>query len=509
MTVYKLLNKNRNKNNIITSYTLIDQQGKRVNVNPIELKAAIKSKKVKVLGLTLTSDFRLVDGAAIKEKQPAAVKKPAAFKKPDHIVESNGIVVAYNDPSVDINLSGKGPVFKSADPTKHLYEIIAQLIIDRKVLGYVILDKQRDNPTGRDLQFVLRNKIKNYDVNMQDGKVIWKDANQAKKNQKIFQETIKSQFPTKDMNYEYETTEIEDDPSDAYAEDIYYALEALNLKFEDLNTFKDPIGMITKAWDRVRAEHMKKIYGSWNEDYDNHGWHSTEKVESETKVYKAVTKTLYIFGVMKMIGQFLNKENYLTDILQNSEDMCDFYRKYVEQTEWFNSAVYKICSEMNKPSLGQYLSIDNSLNPNVFEVILYNAMYNVEYVDEDDEANYSQYSDERIRTDVYNACLKELEHQNENRLDDLDKKFFVVKSQIDVCYHDGLYLDKVTICKGYKNAVYCFAEAATRIIKDVLGYCEDMADSSNEDFKKQTLKEFFMGYLEDEIDNAIRINILQ
>ena len=56
------------------------------------------------------------------------------------------------------------------------------MIIDRKVLGYVILDKQKDNPTGRDLQFVLRNKIKNYDVNMQDGKVIWKDANQAKKN---------------------------------------------------------------------------------------------------------------------------------------------------------------------------------------------------------------------------------------------------------------------------------------------------------------------------------------
>lgn len=93
-----------------------------MDVNPIELKAAIKGKKVKVLGLTLTSDFRLVDGAAIK---PAPVKKPAAFKKPDHIVESNGITVAYNDPSININLSGKGPVFKSADPNKHLYEIIA------------------------------------------------------------------------------------------------------------------------------------------------------------------------------------------------------------------------------------------------------------------------------------------------------------------------------------------------------------------------------------------------
>lgn len=153
-----------------------------MDVNPIELKAAIKGKKVKVLGLTLTSDFRLVDGAAEKIKQPAPIKKPAAFKKPDHIAESNGITVAYNDPSIDINLSGKGPVFKSADTSKPLYEIVASLIIDRKVLGYVILDKQIDNPTGRDLQFVLRNKIKNYDVNMQSGKVIWKDANKAKKN---------------------------------------------------------------------------------------------------------------------------------------------------------------------------------------------------------------------------------------------------------------------------------------------------------------------------------------
>ena len=64
MTVYKLLNKIRDKSNNIIGYELIDQQGKRVDVNPIELKAAIKGKKVKVLGLTLTSDFRLVDGAA-------------------------------------------------------------------------------------------------------------------------------------------------------------------------------------------------------------------------------------------------------------------------------------------------------------------------------------------------------------------------------------------------------------------------------------------------------------
>ena len=96
-----------------------------MDVNPIELKAAIKSKKVKVLGLTLTSDFRLVDGAAERPVVKPAVKKPAAFKKPDHIVESNGVIVAYNDPSIDIQMTKDRAVFKSVDPTKHLYEIVA------------------------------------------------------------------------------------------------------------------------------------------------------------------------------------------------------------------------------------------------------------------------------------------------------------------------------------------------------------------------------------------------
>ena len=500
MTVYKLLNKNRNKNNIITSYTLIDQQGKRVDVNPIELKAAIKGKKVKVLGLTLTSDFRLVDGAAERPVVKPAVKKPAAFKKPDHIVESNGVIVAYNDPSIDIQMTKDRAVFKSVDPTKHLYEIVAQLIIDRKVLGYVILDKQKDNPTGRDLQFVLRNKIKNYDVNMQDGKVIWRDANQAKKNQKIFQETIKSQFPTKDMNYEYETTEIEDDPSDVYTIDVDYALEALNLKFEDLNSFKDPIGMLTKAWDRVRAEHA-------NEDYDPpHGWHITEKDKHETSVYKAVNKTIYIFGVMKMIGQFLNKDNYLTDILQNSKNMQDFYRKYVEQTKWFNEAVYKICSEMNKGSVATFMgSKAKRKDLSVLQGLLYKTLYSIEYVDDNDQLNYSMYYPERIQDSVYDECLKVIEQYYKGGLDDLDKMYFIIRQQIDVSYHDGIYLDKVTICKGYKNAVYCFAVAAARILQEVMSYLEDMDEDS---LNGVTLKETCMAYIKELTEDAIKVNNL-
>ena len=156
MTVYKLLNKNRNKNNIITSYTLIDQQGKRVDVNPIELKAAIKGKKVKVLGLTLTSDFRLVDGAAIKEKQPAPVKKPEPQSKPVEPVGYKYEIIA----DFEVN-NKKKYVLKNIDPrVRYLY------VEDEKRLGNDSIDKrdkqksellQKMADTYRDSEYVQEN----------------------------------------------------------------------------------------------------------------------------------------------------------------------------------------------------------------------------------------------------------------------------------------------------------------------------------------------------------------
>lgn len=66
--------------------------------------------------------------------------------------------------------------------------------------------------------------------------------------------------------------------------------------------------------------------------------------------------------------------------------------------------------------------------------------------------------------------------------------------------HDGIYLDKVTICKGYKNAVYCFADAAARILQEVMSYFEDIDEDS---LNGVTLKEYFMDCLKEQAEKAI------
>mgnify|MGYP006997662223 CR=1 FL=1 len=72
-------------------------------------------------------------------------------------------------------------------------------------------------------------------------------------------------------------------------------------------------------------------------------------------------------------------------------------------------------------------------------------------------------------------------------------------------YHDGIYLDRVTICKGYKNAVYCFAVAATRILQEVMSYFEDIDEDS---LNGVTLKETCMTYIREWTEDAIKVDSL-
>lgn len=186
--------------------------------------------------------------------------------------------------------------------------------------------------------------------------------------------------------------------------------------------------------------------------------------------------------------------------------MDGFYIEYVEQTEWFNEAVYKICEEMNKGSIATFMySKAERKDLSILQGLLYKTLYSIEYVDDNDQLNYSMYYPERIQDSVYDECLKVIEKYHEGGLDDLNKMFFVVKSQIDVCYHDELYLDKVTICKGYKNAVYCFAVAAARILQEVMSYFEDMDEDS---LNGETLKETCMAYIKEWTEDAIKVNAL-
>ena len=107
--------------------------------------------------------------------------------------------------------------------------------------------------------------------------------------------------------------------------------------------------------------------------------------------------------------------------------MCDFYIKYVEQTEWINNAVYKICKEMNKGSVATFMYSKAKRKDLPIQGLLYKTLYSIEYVDGDDQLNYSMYNPERIQDSVYDKCLKVVEKYYEGGLDDLDKMYFIIR----------------------------------------------------------------------------------
>ena len=57
----KCIQKFRDKNNIIKGYRLQDERGNTMDVNPYQLKIAIKQGKIDITNLILTSDNRLID----------------------------------------------------------------------------------------------------------------------------------------------------------------------------------------------------------------------------------------------------------------------------------------------------------------------------------------------------------------------------------------------------------------------------------------------------------------
>ena len=71
----KSIGKARNKNNQIIGYKLQDQQDNTtIIVKPEALKSVIRSKKIEIINLTLTSDNRLID--TTPKPQPAPKSKP-------------------------------------------------------------------------------------------------------------------------------------------------------------------------------------------------------------------------------------------------------------------------------------------------------------------------------------------------------------------------------------------------------------------------------------------------
>lgn len=92
--ISKLVNKIRDKSNNIIGYELIDQQGRKAQFKSNDLKNMIRAGQIKVIGLTLTKDGRLVNGATDKIVTKTSVKKQATAK-PINTLPIEGVIAAY------------------------------------------------------------------------------------------------------------------------------------------------------------------------------------------------------------------------------------------------------------------------------------------------------------------------------------------------------------------------------------------------------------------------------
>lgn len=429
MTVYKLLNKNRNKNNIITSYTLIDQQGKRVDVNPIELKAAIKGKKVKVLGLTLTSDFRLVDGAAIKS---APVKKPVAQR-----------------PVVQVKK-------QKVEADKHRFEIVAQLIINSKPVGYILLNKQCQCHDGNDIEFIFRDEIKDYDTNMIGDKIIWRDAAKARKIQRVLSETVRSQIPNKDMNFEYDL-QTDCPPEDCIRHEfIENACREAKIFFDELKGHTDPLKYFMQAIKKNNPDGLEK--------YEKY----------------CVDKMISVLGTLQLTQDILGDNEYMYDMLNNNQ-IEDFYTKYLEEQGWLIHIIYQICHRNNYSILGEdvyyhtndsgdiSLAVEKAINKTVLLSLLDDPKSGCE----DIKQNYNK---------MCEACEGVIRHFIKNE-EQLNKTIFRITKQSSI-YDNDSYTDTGIFIYGYKNAIDEYVRYLYSNLDDIFGEYTGRAEdySSTEAF---------------------------
>lgn len=425
MTVYKLLNKNRNKNNIITSYTLIDQQGKRVDVNPIELKAAIKSKKVRVLGLTLTSDFRLVDGAAIK---PAPVKKPVAQR-----------------PVVQVKK-------QKVEADKHRFEIVAQLIINSKPVGYILLDKYRYHNDGNGIEFILRDEIKDYDTNMIDGKIIWRNAAKARKIQKVLSETVRSQIPNKDMNFEYDIADATLDEGYDRHEFIETACREAKIFFDELKGQANPLKYFMQAVKKNNPEGL--------DDYNKY----------------CVDKMISVLGTLQLTQDILDDNEYMYYILDDNVE--DFYEDYLRQQRWLINIIEKICSRNNKAIPGNraiYYLDDAGNISTMMEKALYKNL--LQGLLKDPKNGFSTVRDN------YNKMCKICEDKIKGLVkneEDLNKTVFRITKSHNA-FDDDSYTDTAVLTYGYKSAIGEYINyldsQLTEIFGEFTGLLEDYSNT--------------------------------
>lgn len=169
MVEVKCIDKQRNKQGVITAYKLADKQNKVTIMSASELKSAIKSGKVKVVNLTLTKDDRLVlsrkDTATGGNSAVKPVNIPVSIKHSDGNEYLSFVLTVDSEGNVNIgktrncSLADKNDdllCIQASKPLEHTAEHNAKAKTGLKRV-IMITDVDRDN---RDkTKFVLK---KNY-----------------------------------------------------------------------------------------------------------------------------------------------------------------------------------------------------------------------------------------------------------------------------------------------------------------------------------------------------------
>lgn len=419
------------KRNKTLGYVLADKDGNIINVTSDQLKQAMRAGQVQVKGLTLTRDGRLFiktekvqEPDFSKEKQPAAVKKAVAQKP---VVQTKK---------------------KEVEADKHRFEIVAQVIVNSKPVGYIMLNEYRNRQAGVGINFVFRDEIKNYDTNMIGDKIIWRDAAKARRIQKVLSETVRSMIPNKGMNFEYDL-QIEYPPEDCYRHEfIEIACREAKICFDELNDHTDPLKYFMQAVKKNNPDGLDKY-----------------------KKY-CVDKMISVLGTMQLTQDILGDNEYMYDMLNNNY-IEDFYTKYLEEQEWLIQVIYQICHRNNYSILGNdvYYHTNDSGDISIAVEKAINKTVLLSLLDDpksgcgDIKQNYNK---------MYEACEGVIRHFIKDE-EQLNKTIFRITEQSSI-YDDDTYSDTGIFVYGYKNALHEYMRYLYSSLTDIFGEYEGRAE---------------------------------
>lgn len=423
------------KRNKTLGYVLADKDGNIINVTSDQLKQAMRAGQVQVKGLTLTRDGRLfIKTEKVQEPDSSIEKQPAPVKK-----------TVTQRPTAQTKK-------KEVEADKHRFEIVAQVIVNSKPVGYILLDKCRYYNNGNDIEFIFRDEIKDYDTNMIDGKIIWRDAAKARKIQKVLSETVRSMIPNKGMNFEYDLAQAALPDGYDRHEFIETACREAKIFFDELKGQANPLKYFMQA---VKKNNPDTLVG-----YNKY----------------CVDKMISVLGTMQLTQDILGDNEYMYYILDDNVE--DFYEDYLRQQGWLINIIEKICSRNNKAIPGNraiYYLDDAGNISTMMEKALYKNLLQDLLKDPESRFNIEKENYDKM----YKICEDKIKGLVKNE-EDLNKTVFRITESTDIFDSDS-YTDTAMMIYGYKNALHEYVKylysQLTEIFGEFTGLLEDYSNT--------------------------------